>query len=164
MYKGQLEGFPREIVERMLEYQVEQDNQRNISVFERDKNADKRQGGFTWENTLEGHDFWDRILLYGKLDTFFNKYTKTSPYPKVMMVGSEYPLTLKRVVFMEKCGKFIAWVKAETLEDSKDKFGTCAWECAEDIKPENPQKQELLTKAEELIQKAEELKAAANKL
>ena len=163
MYKGQLEEFPREIVERMLECQVEQGNPRDVSIFEHYPNADQDSGGFNWRATIEGDDWWSKVIDDKNFDIFFLKYPKTS-YPKVMMVGNSYPLTLKRVVFMKKCGKFIAWVKAETLEDSKDKFDTCAWECAEDIKPENPQKQELLTKAEELIQKAEELKAAANKL
>ena len=163
MYKGQLDGFPREIVERMLECQVEQGNPKDVSVFEKHKEASVEKGGFYWSDTSEGRDFWVDILSLRRLDTFFKKYPKTT-YPKVMMVGNSYPLTLKRVVFMKKCGKFIAWVKAETLEDSKDKFDTSAWEYAEDIKPENPQKQELLTKAEELIKKAEELKAAANKL
>lgn len=103
------------------------------------------------------------ILVYEKLDTFFEKYPKTT-YPKVMMVGDVYPLTRERVVFMEKCGKFIAWVNAETIEDTETVLDTYGWKYAEDIKPENSQKQELLTKAEELIKKAEELKAAANKL
>ena len=85
-------------------------------------------------------------------------------YPKVMMVGDSFPLIHKRVVFMEKCGKFLTWAEAETEEIAKTITSTCAWEYAEDIKPENPQKQELLTKAEELIKKAEELKAAAAKL
>ena len=164
MYKGQLEGFPREIVERMLECQVEQGNPKDISVFEEDKYAGQSRKGFTWENTLEGHDFWARILIYGKLDAFFIKYPKTSPYPKVMMVGDEYPLTRKRVVIMEKCGKFIAWDTAETLEDAENTPYTGVWSFAKDIEPENPQKKELLIKAEELIKKAEELKAAANKL
>ena len=163
MYKGQLEGFPREIVERMLECQVEQGNPRDISVFKEDRTTDRPGKGFTWKNTLEGHDFWSSILVSKKLGIFFTKYPKTS-YPKVMMVGDAYPLTRKRVVFMEKCGKFIAWTNAETLEDAETVFDTCTWKYAEDIKPENSQKQELLTKAEELIKKAEELKAAANKL
>ena len=81
-----------------------------------------------------------------------------------MMVGNAYPLTQKRVVFMEKRGKFIAWTDAETLEDAETVLDIIAWKYAEDIKPENSQKQELLTKAEKLIKEAEELKAAANKL
>jgi hypothetical protein len=163
MYKGQLEGFPREIVERMLECQVEQGNPKDVAVFEVDRCTDQRCKGFTWKNTSEGHHFWARILMSGKLDTFFKKYPKTS-YPKVMMVGNAYPLTRKRVVFMELRGKFLAWSDADSLEDSETVLDIVAWKYAEDIVPENPQKQELLNKAEELIQKAEELKAAANKL
>ena len=163
MYKGQLEGFPKEIVERMLECQVEQGNPRDVSIFEEDRDMDGRHGGFTWGKTSEGHNFWAKILMFTKLDTFFEKYPKTS-YPKVMMVGNSYPLIHTRVVFMEKCGRFIAWENVQTLKDAEEICTSYGWKYAEDIKPENPQKQELLTKAEELIKKAEELKAAANKL
>ena len=163
MYKGQLEGFPKEIVERMLECQVEQGNPRDVSIFEKNRNADSENGGFRWNCTSEEADFWVNVLHFGKLNTFFEKYPKTS-YPKVMMVGDTYPLTRKRVVFMKKCGKFLTWTSVDNLKDAENVISVTPWEYAEDIKPENPQKQELLTKAEELIQKAEELKAAANKL
>ena len=164
MYKGQLEGFPKEIVERMLECQVEQGNEKDVSVFETILDADRYFGGFTWRDTIEGSNWWSEVIDNKNFNMFFNKYPKTSQYPKVMMVGNSYPLTRKRVVFMEKCGKFITWADVETLEGAETELGTSTWKYAEDIKPENPQKQELLTKAEELIKKAEELKAAANKL
>ena len=163
MYKGQLEGFPREIVERMLECQVEQGNEKDVSVFETILDADRYFGGFTWRDTIEGSNWWSKVIDDKNFDIFFLKYPKTS-YPKVMMVGYSYPLTLKRVVFMEKCGKFLTWDSADNLKDAENVISVIPWKYAEDIKPENPQKQELLTKAEELIQKAEELKAAANKL
>ena len=163
MYKGQLEGFPKEIVERMLECQVEQGNPRDISVFEVNPRAGADNKGFTWNRTFEGTDFWVNVLSSKKFNIFFKRYPKTT-YPKVMRVGNSYPLIHTRVVFIEKCGRFIAWEKAQTLKDAETALDACAWKYAEDIKPENPQKQELLTKAEELIKKAEELKAAANKL
>ena len=163
MYKGQLEGFPKEIVERMLECQVEQGNPRDVSIFERYPNAGQDLGGFNWRATIEGDDWWSKVIDDKNFDIFFLKYPKTS-YPKVMRVGNSYPLEYERVVFMKKCGKFIAWDRAKTLKDAETTTGTYSWKYAEDIKPENPQKQELLTKAEELIKKAEELKAAANKL
>ena len=164
MYRGDLKGFPKEIVERMLECQVEQGNEKDVSVFETILDADRYFGGFTWRDTIEGFNWWSEVIDNKNFNMFFNKYPKTSQYPKVMMVGNSYPLTRKRVVFMEKCGKFITWADVETLEGAETELGTSTWKYAEDIKPENPQKQELLTKAEELIQKAEELKAAANKL
>ena len=85
-------------------------------------------------------------------------------YPKVMMVGDSFPLTNQRVVFAEKQGVFFAWNVAETLEDAEKETNIIKWKYAEDIKPENPLKQELLAKADELIQQAIELKAAAAKL
>ena len=42
----------------------------------------------------------------------------------------------KRVVFMEKCGKYIAWANAETIEESENFFGTTAWNFAKNIEPE----------------------------
>ena len=85
-------------------------------------------------------------------------------YPKVMMVGDSFPLTHQRVVFAEKRGVFFAWNIAETLEDAEKEMNIVKWKYAEDIKPENALKQELLAKADELIQQARELKAAAAKL
>ena len=35
--KGELEGFPKEIISRMLDCQEEQGNPRDVSVFERDR-------------------------------------------------------------------------------------------------------------------------------
>ena len=164
MYRGDLKGFPKEIVERMLECQVEQGNEKDVSVFETILDADRYFGGFTWRDTIEGSNWWSEVIDNKNFNMFFNKYPKTSQYPKVMMVGNSYPLTRKRVVFMEKCGKFITWADVETLEGAETELGTSTWKYAEDIKPENPQKQKLLNKAEELIQKAEELKAAAFRL
>ena len=89
-------------------------------------------------------------------------------YPKVMMV-SDYPITktnpgTPRVVFMEKCGRYIAWDGATTLKEAETTIATTSWKYAKDVEPENPKKQELLAKADKLIKKAEELKEMANKL
>ena len=85
-------------------------------------------------------------------------------YPKVMLVGDHFPLVHKRVVFAEKQGIFFAWNVAETLEDAEKETNIVKWKYAEDIKPENPLKKELLAKADELVQKAKELVIAASKL
>lgn len=57
MYRGDLKGFPREIVEQMLKYQVKQGNKKDISVFEENNCTDRGHGGFTWGRTSEGHAF-----------------------------------------------------------------------------------------------------------
>ena len=85
-------------------------------------------------------------------------------YPRVMLVSSDETYWHKRVVFMKKCGVFLAWVDAETLEDAENEKDTCFWKYAKDLPEINTQKELLLSKANELIAKAEELKKEANKL
>ena len=75
-YKGELEGFPQEVVERMLEHQVEQNNKRDVSVFEKYTDRCKGKGGFTWASTIEGREFWKDVISYAKFEVFFGKYPK----------------------------------------------------------------------------------------
>lgn len=75
-YKGQLKGFPKEVVEKMLEIQVEQGNERDVRVFEKDRYASKEEGGFWWLDTIEGSDFWNRIIQHRDFNAFFIKYPK----------------------------------------------------------------------------------------
>ena len=138
MYKGAIKDFPQEIVEKMLEYQVQQGNQRNVEVFEDFKYANLENKGFNWEETPEGSKFWTEVIDYKFFSLFFEKYPKTKPvYPKVMIV-SDKPITnrnsgLKRVVFMEKCGSYLAWNDAETFEKAEKVSQVIAWNYAKDI-------------------------------
>lgn len=77
-YKGQLEGFPPEVVELMLQRQFEQTGKRDISVFEANRQAGKSSNGFTWEDTIEGHHFWEDVIEDKNFDVFFKKYPKQS--------------------------------------------------------------------------------------
>lgn len=55
-------------------------------------------------------------------------------YPKVMLVSINYGKNwLKRVVFMEKKGRFISWANAESLEASEDVIETDSWGMAKDL-------------------------------
>ena len=77
-----------------------------------------------------------------------------SEYPKVMKV-SMFPIKTKeqfenaktRVVFMEKCGKYIAWNRAETLEEAEETTITNDWDYAVDLdwQPEEETKPLKLT-------------------
>jgi len=71
MYKGELNGFPEEVVEKMLERQFEQDNVKDITVFE-----DNIYGGFSWSNSIEGLTFWLNVISQRNFDLFFDKYPK----------------------------------------------------------------------------------------
>ena len=82
-------------------------------------------------------------------------------YHKVMKVSEKPIKTIedfknanKRVVFMEKCGKFIAWLDADTIEKSENITSTISWNYAVDLdwKPEEETKPLKLT-MEQIAQK-----------
>ena len=82
-------------------------------------------------------------------------------YPKVMKVSNNPIKTLEdfkyantRVVFIEKCGKFIAWLNADTIEKSENVTSTTAWNYAVDLdwQPEEETKPLKLT-MEQIAQK-----------
>lgn len=130
---GQLEGFPIEVVQKMVDYQADPD----VSVFQKRKWAGTAHGGFSWGNSQEGMDFWDDVIGRKNFKTFFDVYPKNT-YPKVMWISdfSDFRSKQKRVVFMEKNGKFLAWVEAETFEDAEKVTDTCSWNHAQDIEEE----------------------------
>lgn len=75
---GDLEGFPIEIVKKMLEYQFKQIGKIDISIFQDYNRSDKQRGGFHWEDTIEGHGFWYSVIREKKFDMFFKYYPKLS--------------------------------------------------------------------------------------
>lgn len=54
-------------------------------------------------------------------------------YPKVMMVSFNSENWFRRVVFMEKCGRYLAWDNAETVEEAENQVNSVAWSFAKDI-------------------------------
>lgn len=64
------------------------------------------------------------------------KNTVKSEYPKLMYVSDQPIISTKnrriRVVFMEKCGKYIAWDTATTIEESERVSSATGWEYAID--------------------------------
>lgn len=83
---GQLEGFPIEVAQRMVDCQVEQGNKADVSVFQRNKIAMKFEGGFDWLNTKERESCW-RHTTAGIFDKFFEMYPKQNK--KVYYRGDE---------------------------------------------------------------------------
>lgn len=78
-----------------------------------------------------------------------------SQYPKVMWVSNESLEKAKdegrkRVVFMEKQGRFLAWVNAETIKGAESYVGTKDWKYAVDIEEEKPTTEEICQKIVEL--------------
>ena len=74
--KGQLIDFPKEIIARILDYQEEQGNKRDVTVFEKSKFTPLEVGGFAWNRTKEKDVFWYEIISNKNFDLFFEKYPK----------------------------------------------------------------------------------------
>ena len=75
-------------------------------------------------------------------------------YPKVMKVSykpieniEDFKNASTRIVFMEKCGKFIAWLDADTIEKAENITSAVSWNYAVDLdwKPEEETKPLKLT-------------------
>ena len=104
MYKGQLKGFPKEVVEKMLYEQEQQGNERDVSVFERDLYDTIDKGGFNWNETKDGAGFWSQVISTRDFDLFFQKYPKTDKkFPRKMLVWDD----LKECASVETVYAFI---------------------------------------------------------
>jgi hypothetical protein len=73
---GAIENFPIEVVEKMIERQVEQGNKPDVKAFRIFASNDAKGGGFTWENTIDGQIFWDKVIADRKFNVFFEMYPK----------------------------------------------------------------------------------------
>lgn len=75
---GDLNNFPIEIVEKMLECQNKQVGKKDISIFQKDRCEDAGGKGFSWSATIEGHYFWKNVIRDKNFDLFFERYPKVS--------------------------------------------------------------------------------------
>lgn len=72
----QFEELPIEVQEKMMDYQEIQGNKRDPDKFRPYLDTDKDDGGFDWDKTPEGIDFWEAILNDNELEVFWNEYPK----------------------------------------------------------------------------------------
>ena len=97
-------------------------------------------GSFTKENCKEER-------YYGVINNRFNCYTiefvrkcnteiielptesskEGKPFPRVMLVSDDGNSWHRRVVFMKRCGRYISWIDAETIEESENIYKTAYW-------------------------------------
>lgn len=73
-FRGEIEGFPEEVVIEMEIRQVAQGNAADVSVFENDRMADCSEGGFTWSRTYEGEDFWNEVIEDRNFSLFYERF------------------------------------------------------------------------------------------
>lgn len=75
----------------------------------------------------------DEIIL---ADVEVIELPEEKTYPRVMLVSHDnINWDNIRVVFMEKCGGFLAWANVKTIEEAEKAIGTRFWEYAKKIEP-----------------------------
>ena len=69
-FKEQIDWLPDFIGEELMNQQELQGNKRDISVFEKNIGACKSKGGFSWDKTQQGYDFWSIVLVSEDINLF----------------------------------------------------------------------------------------------
>ena len=79
---GQLKDFPVGVVVKMMEEQEKQGNEPDVTVFQKDftSDVDENGGGFDWDKSIEGFNFWDDAIGACDFDLFFEKYPEYEKY------------------------------------------------------------------------------------
>lgn len=72
--KGDLEGYPLEIVRAMLIEQVLQGNPMNIDAFSNYVIAGAENGGFDWVSSRQGREFWESVIGNRNFKRFYAEY------------------------------------------------------------------------------------------
>ena len=121
--------------------------------------------GMSGSQTKKGDYLW---RYYGVIDNCFDVYSERqaaengakiielpeeNSFPRVMLVSNSGNEWQKRVVFMKKCNRYLAWNKAETIEESESICGQTAWRYAKEVEP----KQRTITLSD-LNSKIEDIK------
>lgn len=75
---GELREYPLAIVQKMIERQVMQGNSANVKVFQTDATAEQLDGGFEWEDSPEGWDFWNDVIVNMEFNVFFKRYPESN--------------------------------------------------------------------------------------
>lgn len=68
---GQLEGFPLDVVKAMIEEQVRQGNEPDVTVFQNHADEYKCNGGFEWSSSKYGYEFWMEVIYYANFNYFY---------------------------------------------------------------------------------------------
>ena len=98
---GDIKDMPIEVVEKMIEEQVAQGNCPNVEIFQKNLTADTADGGFNWEDTEDGEDFWMEVIDDGNFELFFEKYPKK---PNLVYIVGDSEIGMDIIKTLEKYG------------------------------------------------------------
>ncbi len=93
-------------------------------------------GIFNYYGIINGEfDFWT-ISEVREYNAEIIELPEEKTYPRVMLVSNDnIKGERRRVVFMEKCGGFLAWADAKTLHEAKSETNVVFWRYAKEIEP-----------------------------
>lgn len=140
---GQINGFPIEVVQMMVERQYEQCSICNIEVFQRNVTASSIGNGFTWGRTREGQMFWDNVISNRNFNEFFDMYPHYKEFAIYIVNGNESNLRdavcsafglktgLHRFAFKAK-KEDVYYIDYEKFQDYKVRFALAGTSIAEE--------------------------------
>ena len=96
---GEIKDFPIEVVQAMVNEQVRQGNKANVTVFQRCANRGKIGGGFDWDRTPDGSDFWHVLIFEKRFSVFFAKYPKDDAKKVTIDVPDGYEIDNEKSTF-----------------------------------------------------------------
>ena len=97
---GEIAGFPRRVVQAMVDEQVRQGNQADPSVFAMKRTAGKSQGGFDWHASRLGRDAWVGIISWKKF--YLIPCPKRENRVKKHMIYAAQKAEARKAVIMRK--------------------------------------------------------------
>lgn len=129
--KGDINDFPIEIVQRMVDCQVKQGNYPDVIVFQNRNKTDLEHRGFAWSKTEEGLGFWDAVICEKNFNLFFQKYPKSNQVTiqkdmetnKLIINGITLPKDTEVKVSVEDGATIITFQKQEEVENPQFKKG-----------------------------------------
>lgn len=98
---GKIEGFPIEVVQKMVEEQIKQGNECNIKAFQKSCISSDVEGGFNWNKTTDGHEFWYNVIYNQDFNVFFKKYPKK---PNLVYIVGDSEVGMDIIKTLEKYG------------------------------------------------------------
>ena len=101
-------------------------------------NTKKRENTFRYYGVINEHFSGYSIAFVKEANAEIIELPTESPkeensFPRVMLVSDDGCEWYKRVVFMKKCDRFLAWNNAETIENAECTYRVASWNYAKEI-------------------------------
>lgn len=125
---GDVLGFPIEVLQKMMYEQYNQGNPMDIKVFQNKKDATTYNGGFYWEETIDGYEFWKEVINNENFELFFSRYSKEkndnveNKYIENMKENQYLPIELIKpgMVVVARNGKAYLVIKVTISKDKEE--------------------------------------------